>query len=72
MIALPQLFTDLRSQFVTSKRANLAQASCLWGSPVSRLAFRNDSAGWKPAGPTAKMAVPRFRYALSALRNPKF
>jgi hypothetical protein len=60
---------DLRSQFATSKRADGAQASCLWGSRASRLAFRNDSAGWKPVGPTAKMAMPRFRHALSALHN---
>jgi hypothetical protein len=31
-------------------RLNVAQASSLWGSG-------HQAAGWKPAGPTAKMAV---------------
>jgi len=52
-------FTNLKSQIATSS-VNVAQASSLWGSRASRLAFTNTLAGWKPASPTAKMAVPRF------------
>ena len=62
-------FTNLKSQIVTSSCASVAQASCLWGSRASRLAFTNCSAGWKPAGLTAKMAVPQFRNPRSATGN---
>jgi len=70
-VALPiavEQFTNLMSQIATS---NVAQASCLWGSRASRLAFRSDSAGWKPAGPTAETAVPLFSNPQLAIRNPR-
>ena len=46
----------LRGQLKESE-ANVAQPSSLWGSRASRLAFNMYTAGWKPAGHTAKMAV---------------
>jgi hypothetical protein len=58
-----QGFTSMKSQIATSwgsggRRFAVAQASCLWGSQASRSAFGTSSAGWKPAGPTVRMAVP--------------
>jgi hypothetical protein len=54
-----QEFTSLKSQIATSslsggRRFAVVQASRLWGSQASG----TSSAGWKPAGTTARMAVP--------------
>jgi hypothetical protein len=39
---------------------SVARTSSLWGDRASRLIVFL-SAGWKPAGPTGKMPVPRQR-----------
>jgi hypothetical protein len=43
-------FTNLKSQIATSS-VKVAQASSLWGSRASRLAFTNTSAGGSPPAP---------------------